>query len=195
MALDGWADRGVQPPRSRVPAVRRGTLVTLDEARAAFPAIPGVEFPTVLNELEVLNYGPEFGSQGGRLTLLPPVLGARYAVLVPKPDKDGLEVAGIRPMEIRAPLGTNVGWNVRAPGRRAPNLCALSGSYIPFATTKADRLASGDPRKSLEERYKDHAGYVKAVEQAARKLVKEGFLLEEDAQRFIDAAEAGDVLR
>jgi hypothetical protein len=195
MALDAWADRGVEPPRSQVPDVRRGTLVTLDEARAAFPAIPGVEFPTVLNELEVLNYGPEFGSEGGRLTLLPPVLGASYAVLVPKPDKDGLDIAGIRPMEIRVPLGTNVGWNVRAPGLREPNLCGLSGSFIPFAETKADRLASGDPRRSLEERYKTHEGYVRAVEQAARRLVREGFLLEEDAQRFIDAAEASDVLR
>jgi hypothetical protein len=195
MALDAWADRGVDPPRSRVPDVRRGTLVTLDEARAAFPAIPGVEFPTVLNELEVLNYGPEFGSEGGRLTLLPPVLGASYAVLVPKPDKDGLDVAGIRPMEIRVPLGTNVGWNVRAPGFMAPNLCALSGSYIPFETTRADRLASGDPRRSLEERYKTHEGYVRAVEQAARRLVREGFLLEEDANLYISAAEASDVLR
>ena len=196
MALDAWADRGVEPPRSRVPDVRRGTLVTLDAARAAFPAIPGVEFPTELNELEALNYGPEFGSEGGRLTLLPPVLGPSYQVMVPQVDKkDGLDLAGVRPMQIRVPLGTNAGWNVRAPGRREPNLCGLSGSFMPFAETKADRLASGDPRKSLEERYKDHDGYVKAVRQAARKLVKEGFLLQEDADRFIREAEASDVLR
>jgi hypothetical protein len=71
-------------------------------------------------------------------------------------------------MGTRAPLGTNMGWNVRAPGSRSANLCGLSGSFIPFATTKAERVASGDPRKSLEERYKSHAGYVKAVEKAAR---------------------------
>jgi hypothetical protein len=78
---------------------------------------------------------------------------------------------------------------------RAPDLCALSGSFIPFATTKAERLASGDPRKSLEERYKDHDGFVKAVRKAAKELVKERFLLEEDAERFISAAEESDVLR
>jgi hypothetical protein len=193
MTLDAWADRGVEPPKSNYPSKK--TLVPLDEAREAFPAIPGVNFPTVLNELELLNYGPEFDSQGGRLTLLPPVLGPSYEVLVPKPDKDGLDIAGIRQMEIRVPLGTNTGWNVRAPGFRAPNLCGLSGSYISFATTKAERLATGDPRKSLEERYKDHDGYVKAVEKGARKLMQESFLLQEDADRFISEAEASDVLR
>jgi hypothetical protein len=66
---------------------------------------------------------------------------------------------------------------------------------MPFATTKAERMADGDPRKSLEERYKDHDGFVKAVEKAAKHLVKERFLLEEDAETFISAAEASDVLR
>jgi hypothetical protein len=116
-------------------------------------------------------------------------------VLVPRPDRDGIDAPGIRPIETRAPLGTNTGWNVRAPGRRAPNLCGLSGSFIPFATTQADRLANGDPRKSLEERYEDHDGYVEAVARAARDLVGERFLLEEDALAFVRAAEASDVLR
>jgi hypothetical protein len=115
--------------------------------------------------------------------------------MVPQVDKDGLDLAGVRPMQIRVPLGTNAGWNVRAPGRREGNLCGLSGSFIPFATTKAERLASGDPRKSLEERYKDHEGYVKAVSKAAKKLMHEGFLLQEDADRFIREAAASNVLR
>jgi hypothetical protein len=195
IALDAWADQGREPPRSRVPRIRDATLVTLDDAGAAFPAIPGVDFPTVLNELELLNYGPEFHSEGGRLTVLPPLIGPSYQVLVPKPDEDGLDIAGIRPMEIRAPLGTNTGWNVRAPGFRAPNLCSLSGAYIPFATTEAERLASGDPRKSLEERYGDHAGYVRAVRRAALQLLRQGLLLVEDVERYISDAEDSDVLR
>jgi len=85
--------------------------------------------------------------------------------------EDGLNVAGVRPMQIRVPLGTSTGWNIRAAGHRAPNLCGLTGSFLAFASTKADRLASGDPRKSLRERYKDHDGFVKAVEKAARELV------------------------
>jgi len=198
IALDAWADQGIEPPKSNYPRVQDKTLVSLDEYQDAFPAIPGAGITTVVNELELLNFGPEFNSEGGRLTVLPPALGPSYQVLVPKPDKDGVDIAGIRPVEVEAPLGTNAGWNVRAPGHRAPNLCgpgASPGSFIPFARTKAERLATGDPRKSLEERYKDHAGFVRAVRNAAKELVQERFLLEEDAETFIRAAEASDVLR
>jgi hypothetical protein len=195
IALDAWVDRGVKPPASNYPSLRNGTLVSLEEGRKAFPRIPGVSFPTVMNELELLNFGPLFRPEGGRLTVLPPTRGTSYKMFVPKTDEDGLDVAGIRPMEIRVPLGTNMGWNVRAAASRGPNLCGLSGSFIPFATTRAERLASGDSRKSLEERYRDHQGYVNAVKRAANKLVEERFLLLEDAKRFIDEAEASDVLK
>jgi hypothetical protein len=129
------------------------------------------------------------------LTLQPPLLGPSYAILVPKPDKDGLDIAGVRPMQIRVPLGTTTGWNVRRPEQRGPDLCGLTGSFFPFAKSKAERLASGDSRKSLEDRYKDHDGFVKAVKKAAKRLAHERFLLEEDADAFISAAEASDVLK
>lgn len=195
MALDAWADKGIEPPESNYPRLENSTLISREEAAEAFPQIPGVSFPTVMNQLELLDFGPEFNSEGGELTLLPPFLGPSYKLFVPKPNADGLDIAGVRPMEIRAPLGTNMGWNVRALGFRAPNLCGLSGSFTPFATTKADRLTTGDPRKSLEERYKNHKGYVRAVKHAAKELMKERFLLEEDAARFITEAEASNVLK
>lgn len=175
MALNAWADRGVDPPESNYPGRPDGTLVTLEAAQKAFPKIPGVTFPPMLNSLELLDFGPLFDAEGGVLTILPPLLGPNYEIFVPRPDADGLDIAGIRPIEIRAPLGTNVGWNVRAPGFRAPNLCGLNGSCIPFATTKTERLATGDPRRSLQERYNNHEGYVDAVERAAAQLVRERF--------------------
>jgi hypothetical protein len=196
--MDEWADQGIKPPPSDYPGIQRGTLVTLDQYRKEFPAIPGAAVPTVMSELNLLDFGPEFSPVGGRLTVLPPLLGPQYQVFVPKPDKDGVGIAGIRPMQIRVPLGTNVGWNVRAPGHRAPNLCGPTtspGSFMPFETTKAERLAAGDPRKSLQERYKDHQGFVNAVRKAAEQLERERFLLPEDGNTFIRAAEASDVLR
>lgn len=193
--LDGWADRGIAPPDSRYGSVADGSLVTVDEARSAFPDIPGVVLPERANGLELLDFGPLFGSTGGILTRLPPGIQGDYSILVPKPDADGLDLAGMRPLETRAPLGTNTGWNMRAPGHRAGNLCGLSGSYIPFAATRSERLASGDPRPSLEERYGDHAGYVRAVRGAARDLVDEGFLRDQDARRYVREARASDVLR
>jgi len=195
VALDAWADRGIAPPESRYPDVQDGTLVTLDEAAKAFPVVPGLVFPTVLNELELLHYGPRFGPTGGQLTVLPPDRGLRYQVRVPKPDYEGTDMGGIRTVDIVAPVGTNTSWNLLAAGPRGGDLCGLRGSFVPFATTTSERLASGDPRLSLEERYTDHAGFVTAVEQAARDLVQDRFLLEEDAQKTIEAAEDSDILR
>ena len=108
---------------------------------------------------------------------------------------DGLDIPGIRSMQIRVPLGTSTGWNVRAAGRREPALCGTIGSFIPFAKTKAERTASGDPRRSLEERYTDRNGLVRAVERATRELVEKRFLLQEDADRFVAAAKASDVMQ
>ena len=194
-ALDAWADRGVEPPPSRYPRVENGTLVALDEYLDRFPKIPGAAMAQGLSEVSLLDFGPGFGSTGGFLTRLPPGIGPRYRVLVPAADADGLNLTGIRPIEVRAPLGTNLGWNVRADGRREGNLCGLTGSFLPFATTRAEREASGDPRLSLEERYTNHQGYVDAVRRATGELVRERFLLEGDAERFIQSAAASDVLR
>ena len=194
VAMDQWADQGIEPPPSNYPRLDDLTLVTVDEARAAFPEIPGVPFPIAQNPLELLDFGPLFGRLGGVLTLQPPVLGPTYTQFVPKPDEDGLDIAGVRPMQIRVPIGTNTGWNVRAPGHRA-NLCGLTGSHIPFFETRAEREAAGDPRLSLEERYHNHHGFVRAVRRAARDLVRERFLLQEDADKLIQAAKDSDILR
>ncbi len=195
LALDEWADRGVAPPKSHYPSVADGTLVTLATAARVFPKIPNVSFPTMLNELSLPDFGPEFGPTGGRLLRLPPTLEGNYQVRVPRTDSDGLDLGGIRAVEVAAPVATLTGWNLRAAGHRPLELCELVGSYIPFAKTKAEREQRGDPRPSLEERYRDHAGYVNAVAAAARKLVTERFLLQEDADRYIEAAKVSDVLR
>jgi hypothetical protein len=195
VAMDLWADRGIRPPRSNYPRLEDGTLIPLDRARARFPHIPGRSYPAVQNQLDLLVFGPLFGQFGGAISLQPPLLGPRYEQFVPRNDEDGLNVAGVRPMQIRVPLGTSTGWNIRAPGHRAPNLCGLTGSYFAFATTKAERRASGDPRASLEERYKDHAGFVRAVERAAKDLVRERFLLPQDADAFVAAAQTSTVLQ
>ena len=72
-------------------------------------------------------------------------------------------------------------------------MCA--GDIIPFAKTRAERMASGDPRPSLAERYTDHAGYVAAVRKAAANAVAQNFLLQKDADALIAAAEASNVLK
>ena len=195
VALDEWADRGVEPPPSNYPDVRRGTLATVDEAARTFPAIPGVGFPTTVNGLDALGYGPTFGSGGGRQTVLPPSRGGSYQVLVPTTDRDGHDIAGIRTVDIAAPVGTNTGWNLYAAGPRGRDLCSLTGAFFPFASTRAERMASGDPRLSLEERYGDHAGFVAAVRRAADESVARRLLLPEDAEVLVRMAEESDILK
>ena len=122
--------------------------------------------------------------------------GPSYAIRLPKTDGDGIDLAGVHQIESRVPLGTSTGWNLRSPAHRGPsNLCVLTGSYFPFATTRAERAQSGDPRPSLQERYGTHQGFVVAVQKAAQQLVKERFLLKVDADADISAVEASTVLK
>ncbi len=194
IAMDLWADAGIEPPRSNYPRLENGTLVKLSEAGRRFPDVPAFDFPRVQNELPLWNFGPVFWAGGGIITLQPPLFSNQYQQFVPRSDREGLNVAGIRPLQIRVPLGTTTGWNLRGPGHRPGNLCGLTGSYVPFATTKAERLATGDPRRSVQERYCTHNGFVKAVSKAAASLVRERFLLPADAARFVASAQASDVL-
>jgi hypothetical protein len=55
-------------------------------------------------------------------------------------------------------------------------------------------MAAGDPRRSLEERYGTHEGYVCVVKAAANSAVQQRFLLESDADTLIANATASNVL-
>jgi Alpha/beta hydrolase domain len=59
---------------------------------------------------------------------------------------------------------------------------------LPFASTKAECERNGDPRLSIEQRYASHEAYVEAVKRAVDGLVKEGLMLPEDGERYIEAA-------
>src|SRR5581483_6350845 len=111
-----------------------------------------------------------------------------YGVRVSQVDADGNEIAGIRLPDIQAPLATFTGWNVYK--RQPKELCDRDGSYRPFAKTKAEREAAGDPRLSLEERYGSRAAYAARVKAAADALVRERLLLPADAAAYVRAAEA-----
>jgi Alpha/beta hydrolase domain len=193
--LDEWADRDLAPPPSNYPSLSNGTYVPLTEAAAAFPKIPQVAFPTVLDTYQLLIWNSLFGKLGGIMAFQPPQTGPTYVIMVPKTNNDGIQLAGVNQIESRVPLGTSTGWNVRTPEHRGPNLCSLTGSYFPFAITEAQRRADGDPRPSLEERYGTHARFVTAVQHAAQQLVNERFLLDVDAAADISAAKASNVLK
>jgi hypothetical protein len=202
-ALDDWVLRGIKPPKSEVPREDQRVFSVASPAiglgfvpqRAlGWPDIPGVTYTGVITVRHLFNWGPGFDQ--GILTNNPPdFAGPVYPSFVSRVDKDGNEIAGIRLPPVEAPIATTSGWGLRAAAFGGPDGCEANGQWIPFATTKAARFASGDPRKSLEERYKDHAGYVDAVRKAAEKLQKKRLLLPDDVQRYVADAEASTVLR
>ena len=54
--------------------------------------------------------------------------------------------------------------------------------------TEAERIAKGDPRPSIEERYPDANAYVAAVTKSVDALVADRLLLREDGDHMIEAA-------
>jgi hypothetical protein len=109
-------------------------------------------------------------------------------------NEDGNEMTGLRSPDLEAPLGTYTGWCLRKEGFGEGELLSLNGSFIPFARTKAERIANGDPRLSVEERYGSHDAYVAAVSDSVHQLLVEGMLLREDADRFLEAARSKNPL-
>ena len=187
VALDEWVSEGKEPPASRVPRRADGTLVeALPREHLGFPAIPGVHYDGLLSTGDLLDFGPHAGD--GILSVLPPQITEPYPALVPRTDADGNDMAGIRVPDVAAPLATYTGWAVRAAEYAGNDLCDAAGQQIAFPPTRAERLAQGDPRPSIEERYGGRDGYVAAVERAVRALQQDRLLLEEDAERIIAAA-------
>jgi hypothetical protein len=193
--LDDWSTKGIAPPDSQIPTFKTGQLVPpLPQSGVGFPSIPGVTYTGLKTTRYRYDYGPDYYTIGVP-TINPPVHSAPYQdnpangpiypSYVPTTDADGNEIAGIRLPELTAPLATYTGWALRS-GPQANDGCEGSGQYIPFPRTRADRLATGDPRQSVEERYPSYASYHSAVMRGIDDLVKNRFVLCEDAQGMFD---------
>jgi hypothetical protein len=188
LALDRWATAGTPPPPSLYPRIDRKELVSAAVYASSFPRITGASPPRGLLEPPRLDLGPRFESEG-IIDRQPPAYGTAFVTLVPAPDADGNDKGGIRLPEVAVPLGTYTGWNLRPAVMGAEGqLARWSGSFFPFAATAAERTKAGDPRPSLAERYPSQSDYVRRVEAAADGLLKQGYLLDEDAQALVAAA-------
>ena len=189
MALYNWVAKGTNPPPSAYSTLAKGTLVPPQSV--AFPTIPGVTGPAgICNTRIVYKRGRSYDPQdvSGVISSEPPVAGAAYPTLLPQVNADGNDLDGLRSVTLQAPLATYTGWNVRRAGFSQGDACDLTGSSIPFALTQAQRIASGDPRPSLQERYGTLAGYTTAAQAAAASLVKQGYLLSSDQAAAVASA-------
>lgn len=197
VALRDWVMKGVEPPSSRWPlmggAKNERTLVEANKAAMGFPSgIPGIPDSVFLPEnfaFPIFDYdwGPEYDHYNatGNPTNIPPTINGVVKIMVPRVDADGNELGGVPTVQVMAPLGTYLGWNITAgPGDatydgrpfHAGQVCNYVGGMVPFATTDSAK-AAGDPRPSLQKRYGDHAGYVAAVKKAADTAACQGYLL------------------
>jgi hypothetical protein len=192
--LDEWSTRGIEPPDSEVPRLRDHTLVPPSQSAVGFPHIPGVTYTGLKTTRYRFNFGPDF-YQTFVPTINPPVItppyednpanGRIYPSYVPKTDSEGNDLAGIRLPELVVPLATYTGWGLRS-GVWANDGCEQSGQFIPFQATRAARLAAGDPRPSVEERYRSFEEYRGKVVLAVDNLVRGRFLTCEDTQGIVN---------
>src|SRR6478609_2210324 len=194
--MDQWVKEGKEPPPSMYPKTAESTLVPLDKYK--FPKIPGVNTPHEVSLAYHLDFALEvIGRPPGKanskepemawIAIEPPQVGAPFGVLVPQSDADGNDLGGVRLPELQVPLATYTGWNLRDPSIGAPEQrVSFLGSWIPLAKTAEERKKSGDPRLSIAERYKSQEEYMSRFEQAAKKLIEQRFLLQEDLPAILE---------
>jgi hypothetical protein len=198
--LTAWVKDGTEPPPSSRPTIAAGNLVAPDQVK--FPRIPanaygGVTRPAVKftadnDPLHVQDYGKDYNpadTSGIIAPDAPKLSAARYGTLVAQVDADGNDLGGIRDVFVAVPIGTYTGWNYFNKDFFEDGFCTLTGSFIPFAPTQAERVATADPRPSIEERYPTKQAYVAAFKKAADDLVAQRFLLPDDAMRLVSQAE------
>ena len=202
IALDEWATQHKEPPHSRVPRLRDGTLVPpLPQSGMGFPNIPSpfADGPGPLvtyTGLKTTRYHFDYGLnfyETGIATVNPPLFpfttpsyqdnpgnGPIYPSFIPKTDSDGNDIAGVRLPDVTVPVATYTGWALRR-GAQASDGCEASGQFIPFAKTEADRAKTNDPRPSVALRYPAFADYHSKLRNALEQMVADRLLLCEDA--------------
>ncbi len=88
------------------------------------------------------------------------------------------------------PLATYTGWNLRDPSIGAPDQrVAFEVSYIQFPRTADERQKTGDPRKSIAERYAGRDDYLSRYAKALDDLVKQRWILADDRESLMKRGE------
>lgn len=163
-ALDAWTRLGIEPPPSRIPKIADGTLVR--PGALAVKSMHGVAVPKFAYDVYKLDVSTE-----------PPRVLGTYTNLVPQVGPDGNELAGVRLPEITVPWGTFTGWNLRDPKIGFPEYRAsFVGAFIAW------------PKGEIAALYRSPDEYLGKAAAATLTLVKERFLVPDDAVEALDRA-------
>ena len=184
-AMERWVTQNIAPPASQYPTAASGTLVAT--TGTGFPNLSNIVVPSgatakptslsltysgIYNQLFAIDYSKA----------VPVVdLAKQYRVLVPRVDSNGNETTGILVPDVKVPLATYTGWNLRATGHAIGEACTSNGAAIPFAVDNASKSGGTDSRVSLADLYTGRTDYQSKVAAAANALVAQGYLLQLDA--------------
>ncbi len=170
-ALHEWVRDGRLPPESRFPAIADEELVPRERIR--WPKNAPAPLPRFPKQAYDLDYGPEFASRG-IVSVEPPRVVARFPVLLPQVDADGIDLGGIRLPVVAVPLGTFTGWNLRHAKSGAPEqIGGTAGSFFAFDAAEIAR------------RYPNRQEYLRRIAEAAGALERQRFLLAADRERVL----------
>lgn len=184
--LNDWIKDGTEPPPSVYPRIDQGTLVPRQETK--WQPLPGVRYPEVIQQAELLDYGPRFFSEG-QIDFHPPKRLGGYPVRVPACNRGNNDRGMLQLPAIAVPIATYTGWNLRGQEIGAENeMTMLRGAFLPFQRTEKDRKSIGDPRPALLERYESFEDYLQQFQAAAEELAGQRYLLKEDVPRLIERA-------
>jgi hypothetical protein len=176
-AMQEWVKDGRRPPESQFPTLADGQLVPVGKVQ--WPKKAPAPLPKYPKQAFDLDFGEEFLSKG-IISVEPPRVRARFPVLVPQVDEDGIDLGGIRMPVVAVPLGTFTGWNLRHPKTGAPGqIGGTAGSFFAFSPAE------------IAARYPSRDEYLKRVGAAAGELIRKRFLLEADRERI--ARHAGEL--
>lgn len=181
LALHEWVKDGRRPPESRFPTIVDEQLVRPDRIR--WPKSVPAPLPADPKQAYDLDYGDDFETRGV-ITREPPRVRARFPVLLPQVDADGIDLGGIRMPVVAVPLGTFTGWNLRHPATGSPQqIGGAAGSFFAFDASEIAR------------RYQSKEKYLRRIGTAADDLVRQRFLLGWDRERVLrHAAELWDLV-
>jgi Alpha/beta hydrolase domain len=188
--LDRWVAEGTDPPPNALPRLGNSTAMTVDEVVERFRPVSDVTVPDPTRRLSIwrTDLGPS--AEEGVATL-PVRLGERYRTFVSQVNGDLNEIGGIQLPDLTVPVASYTGWNPRAPETGgAGQILSMQGSTLPFAATRAERERRGDPRPSIEERYRDREDYLARVRADAEALARQRYILEEDVETVVANAAA-----
>lgn len=200
VALVDWVTKGTAMPPSVYPRLSDQTLVRNTSVAMGAPSIPGAPppdnlvYPLLDYDLGAgFNYLDQSGVPGKVATVLQVL-----PQVVPAVDRDGNEIRGLKAPLLQNPLGSYLGYNTFPSGIQKGQDCiqgSPAGGYVAFAETKEARMATNDPRPSLEERYGTRDNWLTGVRASANAMVAQRYLLKADADQMIAQAEASNILK